>query len=68
MKAPEEYDDYLRRAAGLDLLDGPPPVLTLAQARAALLALAADADKYCHLLLRAVRPPAPANGPPTLLT
>jgi hypothetical protein len=53
--SPSQYDDYLRRACGLDLLDGPPVTLTLDQARAALLALAADADRYRMLLLKALR-------------
>jgi len=62
MTPPDRYDDYLRQACGLDYFDGPPVTLTLAQARTALLALAADADKevervytYHRLLARAVR-------------
>lgn len=55
MKTPAEYDDYLRAACGLDLLDGPPLTLTLPQARAALEALAADAARYHSLLARAIR-------------
>ena len=62
MLTPDRYDDYLRAACGLDLLDGPPVSLTLAQARAALAALAADAaaeasrrETYHRLLQRAVR-------------
>lgn len=69
-----DYDDYLRHACQLDLLDGPPALLTLGEARAALLALAADADaelartrRYYTLLMRAIRntqttlPPTPTN-------
>ena len=62
MKTIDQYDDYLRTACGLDYFDGPPLSLTLDQARAALLALAADADKelararaYHGLLARAIR-------------
>lgn len=59
---PDQYDDYLRDACGLTSWDGPPVSLTLDQARAALSALAADADKevartqaYSTLLARAIR-------------
>lgn len=63
MTPPDRYDDYLRHACGLNLLDGPPVALTLEQARAALLALAADADRYRLLLSAAIRHAKTTNPP-----
>lgn len=55
MQEADHYDDYLRTACGLPLYDGPPPTLTVDQARAALLALATDIERYHTLLARAIR-------------
>lgn len=52
---PDQYDDYLRTACGLDYFARLPPTLTVDEARAALLALATDIERYHTLLARAIR-------------